>query len=252
MSNAAHNDDWDTIWDEHADANKINPAQGFRRQLVIRLLAKHGDVERLLDIGSGTGDLIEDAEKRWPQAGFHGIELAATGVEISRAKVPSASFEVVDLIKTSKPPPAFAGWATHAVCSEVLEHVDDPVELMRNARGWLAPGCVVVVTVPGGPMSKFDEHIGHRRHFTAEDLANVLREAGYEVERTSGAGFPFFNLYRRLVIARGDKLVEESAEGGTSVRIGTLIFRPLLWFSSGLSKRGWQTVGTARVPQRAG
>ena len=61
MTAARYNDDWDTIWDEHADANKINPAQGFRRRLAIRLLARHGGVQRLLDIGSGTGDLIEQA-----------------------------------------------------------------------------------------------------------------------------------------------------------------------------------------------
>lgn len=244
-----HNDDWDTIWDEHADANKINPAQGFRRHLAIRLLARQGAVQRLLDIGSGTGDLIEDAHKRWPDAELHGVELASVGVEISRKKVPTATFAVVDLIKTKQPPKEFAGWATHAICSEVLEHVDDPVELMRNARAWLEPACAVVVTVPGGPMSAFDKHIGHRRHFTADDIARVLTDAGYEVERASGSGFPFFNLYRRLVISRGDKLVRESATGGASVRIGTLIFKPLLWLSSGLSKRGWQTVAVARVPR---
>ena len=27
------------------------------------------------------------------------------------------------------------------------------------------PGCRVVITVPGGPRSAFDKHIGHRRHF---------------------------------------------------------------------------------------
>ncbi len=32
---------------------------------------------------------------------------------------------------------------------------------------YLAPGCRLVVTVPGGPRSAFDRHIGHRRHFSA-------------------------------------------------------------------------------------
>ena len=38
---------------------------------------------------------------------------------------------------------------------------------MRNAAALLAPGAKVVVTVPGGPRSAFDKHIGHCRHFTA-------------------------------------------------------------------------------------
>jgi 2-polyprenyl-3-methyl-5-hydroxy-6-metoxy-1,4-benzoquinol methylase len=36
------------------------------------------------------------------------------------------------------------------VCSEVLEHVDRPRELLANAAAYLAPGCRLVVTVPGG------------------------------------------------------------------------------------------------------
>ena len=32
-------------------------------------------------------------------------------------------------------PADLAGWGTHAVCSEVLEHVDDPVTLLRGAAG---------------------------------------------------------------------------------------------------------------------
>ena len=57
-----------------------------------------------------------------------------------------------------------------------------------------------VVTVPGGPMSAFDRHIGHRRHFSPDDLRAVLLAAGFQVERTTGVGFPFFNLYRLVAI----------------------------------------------------
>src|SRR3546814_18015665 len=77
----------------------------------------------------------------------------------------------------------------------------------------MAPGCRLVVTVPGGPMSAFDRHIGHRRHFTPPALAALLTDAGLAVERTDGAGFPFFNLYRLGVIARGHRLVADLTGG---------------------------------------
>ena len=96
-------------------------------------------------------------------------------------------------------PPAslneFTNWATHAVCSEVLEHVDDPVAFLKRARDYLAPGARLIVTVPGGPMSAFDRHIGHRQHFDRLKIRSMLEQAGYSVERTYLAGFPFFNLY---------------------------------------------------------
>ena len=92
--------------------------------------------------------------------------------------------------------------ATHAVCSEVLEHVDDPVALMRNAIALLAPGCEVVVTVPGGPRSAFDRYVGHLRHFTAT-LSNQVSRTPASTWTGCCTGFPFFNLYKLAVIARG-------------------------------------------------
>jgi len=35
--------------------------------------------------------------------------------------------------------------------------------------------------VPGGPMSAFDRHVGHRRHFSAAALRQLLVNSGFEV-----------------------------------------------------------------------
>ena len=43
-----------------------------------------------------------------------------------------------------------------------------------------------VVTVPGGPRSALDLHIGHRRHFTPDDISQVLTDAGFKVEFATG------------------------------------------------------------------
>ena len=108
----------------------------------------------------------------------------------------------------------FRGWATHAVCSEVLEHLDDPEAMLANVRPFLAPGCKLVITVPAGPRSAFDKHIGHRAHFTTTRLERTLRAAGLDVVDLRGAGFPFFNLYRLAVVLRGKKLIEDGADHG--------------------------------------
>ncbi|HET8672797.1 MAG TPA: class I SAM-dependent methyltransferase [Thermoleophilaceae bacterium] len=256
---APRGDDWDRHWDAYAAAAEANPAQRYRRRLALRLLGAEESPARLLDLGSGQGDFLRAAAQRWPQAQLLGIEPSEVGVRESQAKVPGASFLALDLISGVDPalPAQFRDWATHAVCSEVLEHVDEPEALLRAAIGAMAPGCRLVVTVPGGRMSAFDRTIGHRRHYTPTSLAQSLREAGLEVEWTSGAGFPFFNLYRALVIARGDKLAGDVAahgpDGGSSLaaRAAMLAFRPLLGLTLTRSRFGVQIVGVARVPGRA-
>jgi len=245
-------DDWDAHWRSYGSSAEFNPAQAFRRNLILKLIREQAPrATRVLDIGSGQGDLAVDLRAHLPSSAILGLELSATGVEIAREKVPEARFLQCDLLQQVNPHEDDRHWATAAVCSEVLEHVDDPAKLLRNARAFLAPGCLLVVTVPGGPMSAFDRHIGHRRHYTPSGLRNLLQEAGFEVEFSAGAGFPFFNLYRLAVIARGRKLVER-ARSPTPARLTSMewlalqFFRTLLPCTFTKGDWGWQIIASAR------
>ena len=245
----AHNDDWDKHWDEYADTAASNPAQRFRRRLILELLHLGSGPARVLDIGCGQGDLIADLHKAHPNAELCGTDYSQWGIDIAAKKVPTAQFFARDLLQDGKPPENLAGWATHAVCSEVLEHVDEPETLLRNARAYLAPGCRLVVTVPGGPMSAFDRHIGHRRHYTPKRLRETLRAACFEVETVTGAGFPLFNVYRAVVILRGQGLVGDIVAGSPSLppRLAMGLFRALLAIPAPHGRWGWQLVGVGRA-----
>jgi SAM-dependent methyltransferase len=211
---------------------------------------------RLLELGSGQGDFARDVLAAFPDVDMVGLDLAATGVEIARRKIPQASFFQQDLTRPLALPDHLLGRATHAVCSEVLEHLDDPVSALRNIRPLLAPGCRLVVTVPSGPLSAFDRHIGHRGHFTPERLERTLRDAGLGVARLHGAGFPFFNVYRLAVIARGEALIRDAAGGdGAQLPLAArAMIRTFGWLfkmnrETGL--RGWQLVAVAVEPGTA-
>jgi hypothetical protein len=72
------------------------------------------------------------------------------------------------------------------------------------------------------------------------------------VESVTGAGFPFFNLYRRLVIARGQRLVDDVAAGeagqpGLAARAAMGVFRPIFRLNLPRSAWGWQVVGVGRL-----
>ena len=248
----AQRDDWDRHWDDYAAAAEQNPAQRFRRRLVFELLGLGDEPARVLDVGSGQGDFAAELLRRHPGVELLGLEVSPAGIEISRRKAPRGEFLVRDLTRAEPPPDEYRNWATHAVCSEVLEHVDRPESLLANAIPCMRPGCRVVITVPGGPMSAFDRHIGHRRHFKPAELRNVLRDAGFEVEMVAGVGFPFFNLYRLVVILRGRRLVDDvTASGGSDSRLANAVmaaFRGLLRINPPLPRGGWQIVAVARSP----
>jgi trans-aconitate methyltransferase len=250
VSTASHErDDWDQHWAEYASSAADNPAQDFRRRLILRLLVGVSETSRVVDIGSGTGDLAVSLREAYPETALLGLELSRIGVELAQRRVPDAAFLQVDLSHAAPPPPEYATWATHAVCSEVLEHVDDPALLIANSRPYLAPGCLLVITVPGGPMTEYDRHIGHRKHFEAAELRRLLTEAGFDVVEATGAGYPVFNVYRRLMRALGERLVSIAGETEPSAvsRLGMRTFGFALR-STRLSSRGWQIVAVARLP----
>ncbi len=239
-------DNWDAHWDRYADAASRNPAQRMRHELVKRLLQRGATPSRLLDIGSGQGDLMMRLRAAFPSAELAGFELSESGAAVSRRKVPDAKFIVADLFSPPAALEPFRGWATEAVCSEVLEHVDDPAAFLRAASPYLAPSARLIVTVPGGPMSAFDRHIGHRRHFTKASLARVLTEGGFSVARVLRAGFPFFNIYRGVVIARGENLADDVESGPSFVAsLAMAAFRMLFTFNLTDSPFGWQLLAVA-------
>jgi hypothetical protein len=118
----------------------------------------------------------------------------------------------------------------------------------------LAPGCRLVITVPGGPRSAFDKHIGHHRHFNAGSLAAVLAEAGYRVERVVRAGFPVFNVYKLAIIARGERFISDVADlapgrkPSKSELIATRILDRAFRYTLRDSPLGWQLAAVAHVP----
>lgn len=241
-------DNWENHWTDFSLAAEISPSMAWRRRVIDELLdiQRPGDGTRLLEIGCGPGSFAKRFHTRYPRARYLGLDSSGTAIQLASASVPTADFEVRDLLTPGATDGRSEFGATHAVCSEVLEHVDDPVQLMRNSLEYMAPGCKVIVTVPGGPRSAFQRHIGHRKHFKAEELRDILSSAGLRVHRATGAGFPFYNVYLGLLVLRGEKAIEQVAgEPGLTVRAAGVVFDFLFHFNS--LRAGWQILAVAEL-----
>lgn len=256
MPTGESRDDWDQHWAEHSVSflAESNPAQRYRRQLICHLLGESCSKRpgRIVDLGSGNGDLLADLSRRIPSVGMLGVERSAVGIQIATQKVPLASFLQQDLLQPIPAECAYRGWADYAICSEVLEHLNDPRSFLINASALMSPGCKLIVTVPGGPMSAFDRHIGHRKHYSVVELRELLEQTGFSVKAAMGAGFPFFNLYRLVVILRGNALVEDVSNSPPELArlagsLLTRLFRGLFAFNRNQGRLGWQIIATAEM-----
>jgi SAM-dependent methyltransferase len=245
-----HPDDWETLWNLLGKASASNPARQYRAQLMIPFLAAEGDAPRIIDFGSGQGDLAPAIRRALPRAEVVGFELTHTGVRHAQQRAPEARFHRVDLLRDEVSPEVahLRGWADVGICSEVLEHLDEPKRALRGIRAFLRPGGRLLVTVPGGPMTRFDRAIGHRKHFRRGEVRRELEESGYRVEADWAAGFPFFNIYKLALVLRGDAVLRDAvAQRDDALTRGAYgVFRALFRFNSRTSRWGWQMLLVAR------
>jgi len=244
---------WDSHWSRFSLSARANPGHLLRRQLITRLLgpAAADSGAAILDFGCGSGDLLAMLSRRFPTAAVAGADLSQNGLDKTAAQAPEALLSQFDFTRPQNIPDELRGWASHIVCSEVLEHLDDPVSALDNAALCLRPDGRIVITVPGGPISAFDRHIGHHHHFTRSGLKELLEQAGLRVDTIAGAGFPVFNLYRMAVLLRGRRLIEDvSGEAGFLAALSMAVFRGMMGLSLFNSPWGWQIVASASL--RAG
>jgi SAM-dependent methyltransferase len=157
---------------------------------------------RLLDVGSGRGDLgVVAGELGWDVTG---LEPSADAAGAARERGVTTVVGTLDDAELEPPYDVL-------VFQHSLEHVADPFGALRRAGELLGPGGAVLLTVPNFGSSqarRFQDawfHLDlprHRSHFTPDGLRRLAERAGFDRVRTatstSADGLPMSIEYRVL------------------------------------------------------
>lgn len=115
-----------------------------RREIVLdrlRLLQRQDGID-FLDVGCGTGGTLSFLAPAMPYARFRGIE-PDPGARDHCAK------RGLDVIEgTAVPLPVATGSQDAVTALDVIEHLDDDIEAVREIARALRPGGIALVTVP--------------------------------------------------------------------------------------------------------
>jgi 2-polyprenyl-3-methyl-5-hydroxy-6-metoxy-1,4-benzoquinol methylase len=165
----------------------VDPASNSSHALMLRLV---GANKRVLDVGCATGYLAR-------ALGAQGCRVSGVEFDPEAAKEASPALEkiVVGDLEQLDMAAEFVGEQFDAIVfGDVLEHLRDPLPLLRSARGMLSPGGCVVISVPNiahGDVrlsllqGRFDyRNLGlldstHVRFFTRQSLQAFLKDAGF-------------------------------------------------------------------------
>jgi SAM-dependent methyltransferase len=151
---------------------------GERNRTIVQTLRETAgelDGKLVLDVGCGRGFVLAALER----AGMTGcgLEMHQRGLAYARRKTRGL------LVCDSAAHLPFTAQFDLVTLCDVIEHVDDDVALLRQARDVLAAGGSVLVTVPAHPAlwSAVDGYSGHKRRYTRSSLIAVLQSAGLAV-----------------------------------------------------------------------
>jgi 2-polyprenyl-3-methyl-5-hydroxy-6-metoxy-1,4-benzoquinol methylase len=197
----------------------------------------------LVDLGCGSGLLLEEVQRRFPDASLAGVDLSPRQIEANRARFPSIDWSVSDLGRSLDEPQR----RYHVVvASEVIEHVDDPAALLSNARRFTEPGGRLLLSTQSGPVRATETFVGHRRHFSTAEMSELLERSGWSPERVWSYGWPFHDLSKWF--ANRDPERTLARFGGRAYgwweRLWCLLLRTLFRFNS--HRRGAQLFAVAR------
>lgn len=181
-------------------------APRFRVATLLKLLAERPP-RRLVDLGCGGAQLLEELRRALPSARLLGVDLSDAQVAANRSALPDVDFAAADL----DAPQAVATLAPHegafdtVVAMELIEHVASPATLLRTALRLATPGeGRLLLSTQCGPLRETERRVGHRRHFTAREMRALLVDAGWLPERVWNCGFPFHDLSKRVANLRPD------------------------------------------------
>jgi 2-polyprenyl-3-methyl-5-hydroxy-6-metoxy-1,4-benzoquinol methylase len=158
----------------------------------------------VLDLGCADGLLT----RALATAGRRVVAVDASPIRVERTRQSTAGLDVAvyeSYFETFEPPDGARFDGIVLAC--ILEHLDDPVALLRRCAGWLAPRGAVVAVVPHGrsvhrragvhmgmlpnleALGEADDALDHKRVYTREMLAGEFERAGLRVSETGGILF---------------------------------------------------------------
>jgi len=161
--------------------------------------------QRVLEIGAGTGNMsvhLMPRKSYWAtDVNSHYLDYLLT----LRASRPYMRVTRTNAMERESYPRGQS--FDTVVCLNVIEHVEDDLQALRNIRDALEDGGRAIILVPFGPglYGTLDEVLGHFRRYTRERLVGVAEQAGFRVERVlkfNRPGVPAWWLNGRILNRR--------------------------------------------------
>jgi SAM-dependent methyltransferase len=147
---------------------------------------------RVLEVGCGSGSVLQLLEQACHRGTVVGLDLYEEGLQFARSRT------TCTLVQGDASNPPFGREFSVVGMFDVLEHLPDDVRVLQRMSDLLLPEGVLLLTVPADPAlwSYFDEASHHQRRYTCTELEGKLTGTGFHVEYLSPVMMPLYPVMR--------------------------------------------------------
>lgn len=190
--------------------------QGRNRLIVERLLRHFPLARDYLEVGCGTGCVLQAVANAIPALRITGSEVLSAGLIYAAQRVPGARLLQMDARHLP-----FAQEFDVIAAYDVLEHIREDEAVLAQLHRALKPGGGLLLTVPqhGWLWSRQDEIAHHVRRYERGELEAKLRRSGFEIIYSTSFMAPLLPLvwWSRRGRGRGADIADREMAPGAVV-----------------------------------
>jgi 2-polyprenyl-3-methyl-5-hydroxy-6-metoxy-1,4-benzoquinol methylase len=222
----------ENILDSHASAYEGAIQYDFDNEILLnwypqRILHHAKEATTILELGLGHGYTANIFSQHFNEHII--VDGSKAVIENFKNKYPGCGAEIVESY--------FEKFDTGRqfdliVMGFILEHVDDPVQVLSHFRKFLMPGGKMFIAVPNAEvlnrrlghiagmlpdmqtLSENDHLLGHKRYYTVASLTEDVKQAGYTIEKMEGIYLKPFTTTQMLLLNFDKTIIDALCEVG--------------------------------------
>ena len=212
-----------TKLDESEDDHFWHRNRKFLLNILIKKFSKNRNF-KLADIGCGNGSIISFLEKKYSESKITGIDGHLNALINVRRRTKKAFLQLQDISQLS--PLSEDQRYDIVILMDVLEHLDEPGEILKQINNVLKKDGVIIATVPAlmTIWSDRDHFLGHRTRYSKKQFSQLFKTAGYSISKSN---YFFTYLFVPTFLSR-KLLVKFTNKSGKEIEEDELKIIPIL------------------------
>lgn len=192
-----------SIWGRGEASGRWSDPAAFRLRQALRVVDEAGkagearnakEAGKVLEVGCGAGQFIRAIKKLRPELDCFGADISREAIAIAKNRNDGVSYSLSEAESLPYPDNFFDA----VLIFDVLEHVENPAQILREVRRVLKPGGIFYAFVPceGDATSLWHlldrlhlkndltkKYAGHIQYFSRAHFFKLLSDSGFTIQR---------------------------------------------------------------------